>query len=467
MRIVLKDLIHGFQRDGVYYVVDGGSGSIHVFDELAWKVLSSLPGPVSSLTQQQRADLVSKFSAEDVEGAADVEQVLEQLDFLEQSGQLFHPGYRAQAMELMDQPTYVKALCLNISHDCNLRCEYCFAGKGSFGGERINMDRRVAEQAVDFLLDASGPRQSVELDFFGGEPLMNMDVLRHTVEYGRTRARQVGKEISFTVTTNGVLLNPDIIEYLDREMFNIVLSLDGRREVNDRMRRTVNGRGSAYDLVIDKMLEVARRRQDRQYYVRGTYTRHNLDFARDVAHLAELGFGRISVEPVVTNPDDEYALRPEDLPVLKQQYDELTEIYLEAYRAGRPFDFFHFNLNLESSPCLAKRVAACGAGHEYVAVVPNGDIYPCHQFVGRPEYKLGNVAAGTFDKGLSARFRSTNVFTKRECESCWAQLFCSGGCHANNEKLTGSLDVPDPVSCELMRKRLECAIVVQAAMLEE
>lgn len=453
-------ILHSFCRDGIRYVVDGGSGSIHIFDEAAWQVLEALPGPVSSLTDAAKKDLEQQFPN------LPVREILTELEGLENSGQLFHPGYRKEAAELSKLPTYPKAMCLNISHDCNLRCRYCFAGKGSYDGERMNMSSEVARQAIDFLLEASGPKKSVEVDFFGGEPLLNIAVLKDTIEYGRQQAAHMGKEISFTVTTNGVLLTPELAAYLNEEMYNIVLSLDGRQEINDRMRLTVSGKGSAYELVVNKMLELARMRGDKQYYVRGTYTRDNLDFAQDVLHLADLGFKNISVEPVVADPEEPYSLREEDLPVLLEQYDILTDAYLEAIRAGRPFNFFHFNLNLDSSPCLAKRVAGCGAGHEYLAVIPNGDIYPCHQFVGREQYRLGNVNSGIERRDLVEMFKAANVFTKSECESCWAQLFCSGGCHANNEKMMGSIEIPDPVSCELMRKRLECAIAVQVALLD-
>ena len=326
----MKNLIHSFEYNGQYYVVDGGSGSIHVCDELAWQVLNRLPGPVSTLSEADREALIQEFADAEVEG------ILADFLVLEEQGMLWHPGYREIAQQYVSQPTYVKALCLNVSHDCNLRCQYCFAGKGSFGGERMNMSQEVAHKAVDFLLEASGPKTAVEIDFFGGEPLLNMDVVRSTVEYGRAQAAKLGKDISFTITTNGVLLTDEIINYLDREMYNVVLSLDGRREVNDEMRQTVNGRGSAYDLVLQPMLEMAKRRGDKQYYVRGTYTHYNTDFAQDVIHLAQLGFGRISVEPVVTDPEDDYALKPEDVPVLEQQYELLTEAYLQAHREAVP-----------------------------------------------------------------------------------------------------------------------------------
>lgn len=453
-------ILHSFCRDGLRYVVDGGSGSIHVFDEAAWQVLEALSGPVSSLSDGDKEKLAQRFAD------LPVQDILQEFAELEASGQLFHPGYREEAADLAKLPTYPKALCLNISHDCNLRCRYCFAGKGSYDGERMNMSREVARQAIDFLLEASGPKKAVEVDFFGGEPLLNMSVLKDTVEYGKERAHKAGKEISFTVTTNGVLLTKEIAEYLNREMYNIVLSLDGRPDINDHMRVTANGKGSAYGLVVDKMLELAAARGDKQYYVRGTYTRDNLDFAQDVIHLANLGFKNISVEPVVADPEEPYSLREEDLPVLLEQYDILTDAYLEAIHAGRPFNFFHFNLNLESSPCLAKRVAGCGSGHEYLAVTPNGDIYPCHQFVGREQYRLGDVKTGIVRQDLVQAFKRANVFSKSECGQCWAQLFCSGGCHANNEKMTGSIETPDRVSCELMRKRLECAIAVQVALME-
>jgi uncharacterized protein len=358
----------------------------------------------------------------------------------------------------------LKAICLNVSHDCDLRCRYCFAGTGAFGGQRLNMPAETARRAIDFLLDNSPGRQRVEVDFFGGEPLLNLPVVKETVEYGEKQAAAKGKEIRFTLTTNGMLLDDETAAYLNDKMFNLVLSLDGRPEVNDRMRTSLDG-NSVYDTVLPRFQQMAKLRGERQYYVRGTYTSYNRDFFEDVRHLVEAGFDRVSVEPVVADSHFPYALQPGDLPELFSQYEQLADYYCELYPTNQRFEFYHFNLSLLQGQCLSKRLTGCGSGGEYLAVTPNGDIYPCHQFVGREEYKLGCLDDDSLDESIQSSFRRAHVLNKLDCRRCWARFFCSGGCHANAVSANGSIYKPDQFSCELLKKRLECSIYIQARLL--
>jgi len=444
--------IHKFSFDDLKILMDINSGSIHVIDETTWDYLERLEA-LAGNWQEAEASLADRYDA------ATLKSVKAELEQLIANNSLFTEdidpsSYQPQINGL------VKALCLHVAHDCNLRCGYCFAGTGPFGGKRALMTQEVGERAIDFLLTASQNRKHVEVDFFGGEPLLNFAVVKELVEYGKRKAEKMGKIIKFTVTTNGVLLNEDIQEFLNANDMSVVLSLDGRREINDRMRPFANGQGS-YDMIKDKMIDFANSRNQKDYYLRGTFTRHNLDFANDVKHLAELGFKEISVEPVVADAKYDYAFKEEDLPVLKEQYEELTRYYWDAYKNGRGFNFFHFNIDLNHGPCLPKRLSGCGAGHEYLAVSPEGDLYPCHQFVGREQYKIGNVYNGLERKEVAREFLNSHVLNKEECRSCWARYYCSGGCHANNLNYGGSLLEPYAFGCELQRKRLECAIYLQ------
>ena len=360
----------------------------------------------------------------------------------------------------------VKALCLHIAHDCNLACKYCFAEEGEYHGRRALMSLEVGKKALDFLIEHSGNRRNLEVDFFGGEPLMNWQVVKDLVVYGRELEKQYDKHFRFTVTTNGVLLNDEIQEFINQEMDNVVLSLDGRKEVNDRMRPFRNGAGS-YDLIVPKFQKLAESRNQEKYYIRGTFTRNNLDFSKDILHFADLGFTQISIEPVVGEDTDPYAIQEADLPQIFAEYDKLAKIMVERKRAGQGFQFFHFMIDLEGGPCVAKRLSGCGSGTEYLAVTPWGDLYPCHQFVGDEKFRMGTVEEGILRPEIAEDFRSCSVYSKEECRHCFARFYCSGGCMANAYKFKGSLHETYPVGCEMERKRVECAIMIQAALADE
>ncbi|MCL1805838.1 MAG: thioether cross-link-forming SCIFF peptide maturase, partial [Clostridiales bacterium] len=364
-------------------------------------------------------------------------------------------GYKPQADRV------IKALCLHVAHDCNLRCRYCFAGAGAFGGDRSLMPLDTGKKALDFLFDASGSREHVEVDYFGGEPLLNFPVVKELILYGEEESRRRGKVLKQTLTTNGVLLQGDVLDFLDRHEVALVLSLDGRREVNDRMRPAVGGSGS-YDVILPHFREAVDKREGGNYYLRGTYTRYNQDFFQDVRHMVEAGYDMVSVEPVVAGPDEDYAFRREDLPELYRQYEELARYYLDRARAGKPFTFFHFNLDLDRGPCLPKRLSGCGAGFEYLAVTPEGALYPCHQFAGNADFAMGDVFGGITKPVVGDRFRESHVLTKEKCRGCWARFYCSGGCHANAWNFNRDLREPYALGCELEKKRLECAIWIKA-----
>ena len=357
-------------------------------------------------------------------------------------------------------------MCLNISHDCNLRCEYCFAAQGDFGHGRKLMPFEVGKAAIDFLIKHSANRHNLELDFFGGEPLMNLDVVKKVVEYARSIEKEHNKNFRFTMTTNGILLDDDSIDFINREMSNVVLSLDGRKEVNDRLRPTVNKKGS-YDIIVPKYQKLVAERGDKEYYVRGTFTKYNLDFTDDVMHLNELGFDQISVEPVVTDPELPYALTESDLPAIAEEYEKLSKILIERKKNGTSFNFFHFMIDLDQGPCAIKRLRGCSCGNEYVAVTPEGDIYPCHQFVGMDEWKMGSVLDDSIDHKMKKMFSKANIYSKEECADCWAKFYCSGGCNANNMQYNNTIFKPHKLSCALEQKRLECAIMIKAALADE
>jgi len=481
--------VHRFTQGGLFFAVDGGSASIHQLDETAYEVLglwlqlreqaesSGCQAGWQELVQGWRAwsggaedgahlpwqkahrPLSSEYGWEAVKEAGD-----ELLELVDQGLLLADDSYLDELAGLEMGSQALKAICLNVSHDCDLRCRYCFAGTGAFGGQRLNMPAETARRAIDFLLDNSPGRQRVEVDFFGGEPLLNLPVVKETVEYGEKQAAAKGKEIRFTLTTNGMLLDDETAAYLNDKMFNLVLSLDGRPEVNDRMRTSLDG-NSVYDTVLPRFQQMAKLRGERQYYVRGTYTSYNRDFFEDVRHLVEAGFDRVSVEPVVADSHFPYALQPGDLPELFSQYEQLADYYCELYPTNQRFEFYHFNLSLLQGQCLSKRLTGCGSGGEYLAVTPNGDIYPCHQFVGREEYKLGCLDDDSLDESIQSSFRRAHVLNKLDCRRCWARFFCSGGCHANAVSANGSIYKPDQFSCELLKKRLECSIYIQARLL--
>ncbi len=424
-------MIHVFSHHDQYYVYDVGSGALHACDERTARYL--------------RGEAV-ELGEEDLRALGD----------LKAAGLLFAPETAVPP----PKPHEVKALCLHISHDCNLRCRYCFADEGAYKSAREVMPFETAKAAIDFLMRESGSRKVLEVDFFGGEPLMNLGVLKQTVAYAKEEAARRGKRILFTTTTNGLLLDDETIEFFNAEMENVVLSLDGRPEVHDAVRRTVNGKGS-YALVARNIKKFVRARGDKHYYVRGTFTANNLDFSKDVLFLADEGFDSISLEPVVTDIEG-LAIREEDLPAIEAEYDRLCDAYVEREKEGKGFLFFHFRIDLEGGPCLQKRVSACGAGNEYFSVVPNGDIYPCHQFASDPEMRMGNVFDGKVDETIRGRFASNSLFTREGCGDCFAKFICSGGCSANNYHASGDMNKPYPITCAMMKKRTECAMHVLA-----
>ncbi len=448
--------------------MDVNSGSVHVVDDIVYAMIPMVEPLVNEGIKDRdtiRAAVLNlaglPYPEEEIVEAVD--EVLE----LEASGQLFAPDlYESYVFDFKKRQTVVKALCLHIAHDCNLACEYCFAGEGEYHGRRALMSLEVGKKALDFLVANSGNRINLEVDFFGGEPLMNWQVVKDLVEYGRSLEEPNNKKFRFTLTTNGVLLNDEIMEFADREMANIVLSIDGRREVHDRMRPFRGGQGS-YDLIVPKFLKVAESRGQTGYYVRGTFTRNNLDFSEDVLHLADLGFRQISVEPVVAQPSDAWAIRESDLPKLKEEYDKLALEMIKRRREGSGFNFFHFMIDLEGGPCVAKRLSGCGSGTEYLAVTPWGDLYPCHQFVGNEKFLMGNVEEGITREEIRDEFKCCNVYAKDKCRRCFAKFYCSGGCAANSYNFHGNINDAYDVGCELQRKRVECAVMLKVAEFED
>jgi len=360
----------------------------------------------------------------------------------------------------------VKALCLHISHDCNIRCEYCFASQGDFKGQRMLMDFDAGKKAIDFLLDNSGSRKNLEVDFFGGEPLMNFEVVKQIVTYARSKEIEYDKNLRFTITTNALALNEDTMKYINDNMYNVVLSIDGRKSVNDKMRSTISGEGT-YSLIVDNITKMAKLRKEKNYYVRGTFTRHNLDFAHDVLHLADLGIKSLSIEPVVASPENDYAIREEDLDEVFKSYEYLAEQYVKRNKEGNGFSFFHYMIDLEQGPCIIKRITGCGAGAEYLAITPEGDIYPCHQFVGDDNFRIGSVHTGEISNKLYNEFSGAHVYNKEECNTCWAKFYCSGGCHANAYNFNKDIHIPYKIGCEMEKKRIECALWIKAVQLEE
>lgn len=450
--------LHRFEQGGERIVLDVNSGSLHSFDPVAWealKLLEELRGNWGAVQEQ-----LTQYDQ------AEVAEVLQELQALAEEGTLFSgdPGPYEPAFPA--EPI-IKAICLHVAHDCNLRCEYCFAGTGDFGGDRSLMDLEVGKQAIRFVLSKSGHRKHCEVDFFGGEPLVNYRVVKELVDFGRKAAEEAGKTIKFTLTTNAVLLDKQVREFLEANDISVVLSLDGRQEVNDQMRPYADGSGS-YGLVAENIKAFVAEQTNPSpfavgtyYYVRGTYTHHNLDFDQDVLHLAELGCRQISVEPVVAGPEAHHAFREEDLPVLASSYERLAEEYLARRGSPAEFNFFHFNLELGKGPCLPKRLSGCGAGYEYLAVSPDGTLYPCHQFVGKDEFKVGDVFSGTVNLELAKKFRASHVYNKPECRRCWARFFCGGGCHAAAHNFNGDLRKPYKLGCQLQQKRLECAMYIK------
>ncbi|MBO5469217.1 MAG: thioether cross-link-forming SCIFF peptide maturase [Lachnospiraceae bacterium] len=447
-------MIHQYKNNGYNIVLDVCSGSVHVVDDLVYDVIALY----EELSLDDIVKQLSKYPENEIREAYD------EITELKEAGQLFTEDvYKDAIIDFKKRKTVVKALCLHIAHDCNLACKYCFAEEGEYHGGRALMSYEVGKKALDFLIANSGNRVNLEVDFFGGEPLMNFQVVKDLVAYGRSKEKEFNKKFRFTLTTNGMLLDDDVMEFANKEMANVVLSIDGRKEVHDFMRPTRNGKGS-YDLIIDKFKKMAEMRHQTNYYVRGTFTHYNLDFSKDVLHLADMGFKQISAEPVVAPDDMDYAIREEDLPKLFEEYDALAKEMVEREKEGKGFNFFHFMIDLTGGPCLYKRLSGCGSGTEYLAVTPWGDLYPCHQFVGMEQFKLGNVDTGIEKTDIVDEFKLCNVYAKDKCKDCFARFYCSGGCAANSYNFHGNLLDAYDVGCELERKRVECAIMIKAAL---
>ncbi len=455
-------MIHEYKSHGYNIVLDVNSGSVHVVDDLVYDMIPEIEKDIEAGLSDDEIAVKEGGSLMDTDRKEAVSEILS----LKNSGMLFSEDvYESAVDKFMERETVVKAMCLHIAHACNLGCKYCFAGKGEYCGPAALMSYQVGKDALDYLVKNSGNRHNLEVDFFGGEPLMNWDVVKDLVAYGRSIEKEHNKRFRFTLTTNGTLLNDDILEFANKEMSNLVLSIDGRKEVHDNMRPFRDGR-SSYDEILPKYKKAAESRDQMNYYVRGTYTHFNTDFAADVLHLADEGFQQISVEPVVAQPEEPYALTEEDIPVLLEQYDILADEMLKRRKEGRGFNFFHFMIDLEGGPCVYKRLSGCGAGCEYVSVTPWGDIYPCHQFVGQDDYKLGSIYDGIQKKELQKKFHDCNVYSKPDCSNCFARYYCSGGCMANSQHFTGDIYGAYKVGCELQRKRIECAIMLKVAQAE-
>ncbi len=459
-------MIHRYINNGYHIVMDVNSGSVHVMDRSAYDAVPVVERLIAQGTQDQ--EIIAQALEKELSlSHSEAGELAEEFLALKEAGQLFAQDiYEDYIDAFTERETVVKALCLHIAHDCNLACKYCFAGEGEYHGRRALMSLEVGRKALDFLVANSGNRVNLEVDFFGGEPLMNWQVVKELVAYGRSLEEPHHKKFRFTLTTNGVLLTDEVMDFVNKEMSNLVLSIDGRKEIHDLMRPHRGGQGS-YDEILPKYKKAAESRNQMNYYVRGTYTRNNTDFSEDVIHLADQGFEQISVEPVVADKKEDYALRMEDVPKLLSEYDRLAQEYIRRKRDGKGFQFFHFMIDLEGGPCVAKRLSGCGSGTEYLAVTPWGDLYPCHQFVGQEEFLMGNVEDGIVRKDIQDKFKACNVYSKKECRDCFAKFYCSGGCAANAWHESGDVNGSYELGCELQRKRVECAIMIKAALAEE
>lgn len=456
-------MIHYYQLLGKNIVLDVFSGAVHVLDDTAYDVVAYFGQDfINSDTCPEGllSALADKYTKDEICGAYDEIRGLADADLL------YTTDIYEEYAKNIEKRSVVKAMCLHIAHDCNLRCKYCFADTGSFHHDRSMMSAEVGKKAIDFVIQNSGKRKNIEIDYFGGEPLMNFGVVKEITEYAKEQGAKHGKNFRFTITTNGLLLDEAKKAYINENMSNIVLSIDGTKEVNDRVRVRVDGSGS-YDSIVPKFQDIAQSRGQDNYYVRGTFTAYNLDFAKDVLHLADLGFEQTSVEPVVAPYEEPYALREEHLPKIYEEYEKLAEEYVARRKNGKPFNFFHFMIDLSQGPCVIKRMSGCGSGHEYVAVTPDGDIYPCHQFVGNEDFKMGSVLDGSFDDTIKATFQSSNVYTKDACKDCFAKFYCSGGCPANAYNFNKDINKPYKLACDMERKRVECALAIAACLSEE
>lgn len=445
------DRIHKFYLNGKYIVLDIASGSVHLVDEIVYKLLDDF-------LDLDRSQLIEKYSKEF--DSEKLEEAIEEIEYLINEDLLFSEDEHFKLPQY-NKENIVKAMCLHVAHDCNLRCKYCFASQGDFKGDRSLMDYETGKKALDFLLKNSGNRKNLEVDFFGGEPLMNFDLVKKLVKYGREEEKKYNKHFRFTITTNGMLLNEEIEDFINENMDNVVLSIDGRKSINDEMRPTINDKGS-YDIIVPKFQELISKRGDKDYFIRGTFTNENLDFSKDLKDFYDSGFKKTSIEPVVTDEKEPYAIREEHLDKILNEYEKMSKDYIELRKKDKDFSFFHFIIDLSQGPCIVKRTVGCGAGSEYVAVTPQGEIYPCHQFVGEKEFLLGDVDRGIVNTELRDTFKNSNVYTKEDCPTCWARYYCSGGCHANAYYSNNDLSKPYKVGCEMEKKRIECAISVLA-----
>ncbi len=451
-------MVHQYKLNGYDIVLDTASGSVHLVDDVAYDIIEMYK---SRSADEICAEICAKYP--DVT-RSDVLECLDDVAELERTHKLFTPDdYEQLAADYKGSSHVIKALCLHVAHTCNLNCSYCFASQGKYHGERAIMSFEVGKRALDFLVENSGTRRNLEVDFFGGEPLMNWQVVKDLVAYARSIEKDAGKNFRFTLTTNGVLLDDEVTEFCNREMHNVVLSLDGRKEVNDRFRVDVAGNGS-YERIVPNFQRFVAKRGDKSYYMRGTYTHYNTDFTNDLFHMADLGFTELSMEPVVCAPGDPCALTEADFPVLCEQYEILAKDMLRRWREGKPITFYHYMVDLKHGPCIYKRVTGCGSGTEYMAVTPWGELFPCHQFVGDPKYSLGNIWDGVTNTAVQDEFRACNAYSRPDCKDCWARLYCSGGCAANSYHATGSIGGVYEYGCRLFKKRMECTIMLQAAM---
>ena len=456
-------MVHQYKLNGYNIVLDTCSGSIHVIDEVAYDIIAMYKDkPADEIVKH----ILDTYKNEEIT-EQDVLDCIEDVKSLEDAGKLYTPDtYEGMAFDFKNRNTVIKALCLHVAHTCNLNCSYCFASQGKYHGERALMSFEVGKRALDFLIENSGTRHNLEVDFFGGEPLMNWNVVKELVAYARVQEKIHNKNFRFTLTTNGVLVDDEVIDFCNKEMSNVVLSLDGRPEVHDRLRVDYMGRGS-YDLIVPKFQEFVKRRGGKNYYMRGTFTHNNIDFTNDIFHMADLGFTELSMEPVVCSPEDASALTQEDLPILFDQYEILAKEMIKRKKEGKPFTFYHYMLDLTHGPCIYKRISGCGSGTEYMAVTPTGELYPCHQFVGDTKYLLGNIWDGVTNKDVQNEFKLCNAYARPECNDCWAKLYCSGGCAANSYHASGKITGIYEYGCELFKKRIECAVMIQVAEAEE
>lgn len=455
-------MVHQYKNNGYNIVLDVCSGSVHVVDELVYDMIAMYEDK-----SKDEIKTAIKETYGDTYSDGDIDDAYSDIEELKSAGMLFSEDvYKDVIIDFKKRKTVVKALCLHIAHDCNLACRYCFADEGEYHGQKRElMSLEVGKKAIDFLIENSGNRVNLEVDFFGGEPLMNFDVVKEIVAYGRSKEKAHNKNFRFTLTTNGVLLNDDVIEFCNKEISNVVLSLDGRKCVHDSMRPTRNGRGS-YDIIVPKFKEFVEKRGDKSYYVRGTFTRHNLDFTEDFKLMADLGFKEISIEPVVAAEDADYAIREEDIDTICKEYDKLALDIIERHKAGKPVTFFHYMMDLNGGPCVYKRLSGCGSGTEYLAVTPTGELYPCHQFVGIDDFAMGSVFDGIRRDDIVDEFKLCNVYAKDKCRDCFARFYCSGGCAANSYQFHGNILDAYDIGCKLQQKRVECAIMIKAALAE-